>query len=333
MTPPRLVAITGASGFLGRALLERLVPRQRVRALFRRHDDVSAAWARRGCEIVVGNLDDADALAYLVRGADVVQHCAATMGKSNARLSHRVNVVGTERLVRAAVDAGVPRFVYVSSISVFAATRRSDGTITEAVEPERVDRLNPYGRTKYQGEVRTRTLTAGTGTRYTILRPTNIYGPGSGPWFHAFERLLRRVPVAIGDLPIDVVYVEDVVDAMILAAGSPAAADGVFHLSHEMVNMNRFILKVAEVTGQRAWRLPRAVDRVLRGTIDRGYRTVTRTHMSMSLVHPAFYPHGHAHATFDYAPRVRLAEGFARLAAWYRPAAPAPTPRPALRPT
>ncbi len=331
MTSPRLVAITGASGFLGRALLERLVPRQRVRALFRRHDDVSAGWARRGCEIVVGDLDDADALAYLVRGADVVHHCAATMGKSDARISHRVNVAGTEHLVRAAVEAGVPRVIYVSSISVFAATRRPDGTITEAVEPERVDRLNHYGRTKYQGEVATRALTAGTGTRYTILRPTNIYGPGSGPWFHAFERLLRRVPVAIGDLPIDVVYVDDVVDAMILAAGAPAAADGVFHLSHEMVNMNRFIQKVAEVTRQRAWTLPRGADRLLRSAIDRGYRTVTRTHMSMSLVHPACYPHGHAHDTFGYAPRVRLAEGFARLAAWYGATVHGPTLGPALR--
>jgi nucleoside-diphosphate-sugar epimerase len=319
MTMPETTAVTGATGFLGRALLERLLPAGPVRALVRRRDARVEAWERRGCEIVVGDLHDERALAQLTRGAAVVHHCAATMAKGDADLSHRVNIA------RAAREAGVRRFVYVSSISVFAATHARNRFITEGVEPERVDRLNSYGRTKYAGELAVRRLGSEAGLPYTILRPTNIYGPGSGPWFRQFERLLRWLPVALGDLPIDVVYMDDVVEAMLLAAGSPAAADGTFHIGHEMVRLNQFILEVARVTGQRARPLPRPLDALLRRAIDRLYRSITRTHMSMSLVRPVLYPHTLASAAFGYSPRVLLGDGFARVGAWYR-AAPAAVP-------
>jgi 2-alkyl-3-oxoalkanoate reductase len=318
MTKESVAAVTGASGFLGRAVLERLFRGGTVRALVRRRDARVEAWERRGCEIVVGNLHDHEALARLMAGATVVYHCAATMAKNDPDLSRQVNVVGTENLARAAAAAEVSRLLYVSSISVFAATRAPEGRITEGVEPQRVQRLNCYGRTKYQGEVSLRRLARETGLACTIVRPTNIYGPGSGPWFHQFERMLRRFPFALGDLPIDVVYVDDVADAMLLAARSPAAAGATFHIGNEMVRMNRFILEVARVTGRPARPLPRVVDRVIRAMIDRGYRTVTGTHMSMSLVRPVLYPHALASATFGYSPRIGLREGFDRLAAWYR---------------
>ncbi len=314
MSESRTTAITGASGFLGGALLERCLKRGRAKALFRRHDDVSAGWARRGCEVVFGDLDDVDALSYLVRDADVVHHCAALMGKGDADGSHRVNVVGTENLVRASVAARTRRFLYVSSISVFAATRTSSGTITEAVEPSDTDRLNDYGRTKYAGELAVRQLTRGTDTQFTIIRPTNIYGARSGPWFLAFERLLRWLPVAIGDFPIDVVYVDDVVDAMVEAAAAPGAADRVFHVSHQSVPMRQFIRRVGSATGHRAWMLPRSADRALRLAIDRAYRTTTRRHMSLSLVRPVSYPHTLAQGVFGYRPRIDLDEGFDRIA-------------------
>lgn len=326
MTGGATVAVTGASGCLGGALLEGLVPQHGVRALFRRSDDRSAFWTRRGCQVVLGSLDDTAALAELVRGVETVYHCAATMGKSDAHLSRRVNVVGTENLARAALAAGAGRFVYISSISVYAATRRPDDTFTEDTEPECIDDLNSYGRTKYHGEQCVRRLGREDGLRYTIIRPTNVYGPRSRPWFLQFERMLRRLPVALGDVLIDVVYVDDLVEAMIQAGGSSAAENEVFHIGHEMVKMNRFILEVAQVTGQRAWTLPRGVDRLLRAAIDRLYRSATGKHMSMSLVRPAYYPHAKAQQAFGYAPRIRLVDGFARLAEWYQTAGRAPEP-------
>jgi nucleoside-diphosphate-sugar epimerase len=310
-------AVTGASGFIGAEILKRLAPGGGVRALFRTEGDRSAYWRERGCRVVPGDLDDPQALARLVEGAGIVYHCAAAMGKGDPGLSHRVNVAGTENLLRAAIQAGVQRFVYLSSISVYAATRRPDNTITEEIEPEHTDQLNAYGNTKYGGELAVRKLAGASGLPFTIIRPTNVYGPGSGPWFAQFERMLRRLPVAIGAFPIDVVYVDDLVEAIVQAGASPLAANQVFHVGHEMVNMNRFILEVARVTGQRAWPLPGMVDRMLRRGIDRAYRLATGKHMSMCLTRPAFYPHAKAARAFGYAPSIPLAAGFTRLAAWY----------------
>ncbi len=317
MTTTGTAAITGASGFIGRVLVERLRAERPVRVLVRRRDELADRWERGGVEIVVGDLEDDAALARLVRGSDAVFHCAAFMGKSDPRRSHDVNVTGTASVARAALVADVRRFVYVSSISVFGATRAPDGVITERARPRRVHRLNAYARTKFLGERVVRRLGATDGLAYTIVRPTNVYGPGSGPWFRQLAAMLARVPIAFGDLPVDVVYVDDVADAMVLAAGSPGAVGEVFHVGHEMVPMNRFMVEVAAVMGRRARLLPRGVDRVVRTLVDRGYRVATGTCMSLSLRAPVRYPHDRASAVLGYAPGIDLAEGFARLRAWY----------------
>jgi nucleoside-diphosphate-sugar epimerase len=317
MSPPIPAAVTGGSGFIGGELLHQLASHGGVRALFRTESAKSKAWAAQGCQPVFGDLDDTAALTELLRGVRTVYHCAAVMGKSDARLSHRVNVLGTENLIAAALQAGVERFMYISSISVYAATRLPGGTITEATEPECTDQLNAYGRTKYQGERSVHRLAGAARLPFTIIRPTNVYGPGSRPWFAQFEHMLRRLPVAIGDFPIDVVYVDDLVEGLIRAATTPAGANEVFHLGHEVVNMNQFITEVARVTGQRAWRLPPVADRLLRRGVDWTYRTATGTHMSLSLVRPARYPHTKASQAFGYAPGIRIPDGFARLAKWY----------------
>ena len=317
MTTTGTAAVTGASGFIGRVLVERLRAERPVRVLVRQRDAVADHWERQGVGLVIGDLGDHSALARLMQRSDAVFHCAAFMGKDDPGRSHDVNVTGTTRAARAALAADVRRFVYVSSISVFGATAAPDGVITERDRPRRVHRLNAYARTKYLGERIVRRLGATDGLAYTIVRPTNVYGPGSGPWFRQLAAMLARVPIAFGDLPVDVVHVDDVADALVLAAGSRGAVGEAFHVGNEMVSMNRFMVEVARVIGRRARVLPRAVDLVLRTLVDRGYRAATGTCMSMSLRAPVRYPHDRATAVLGYAPRVGLAEGFARLRDWY----------------
>jgi nucleoside-diphosphate-sugar epimerase len=275
---------------------------------------------QRGCEVVIGDLDDERALAALVDGADVVHHCAATLAKTDPSLSHRVNVTGTARVARAALAAGTRRFVYVSSSSVFAASRREDNTFAEDIEPMNVGRLNNYSRTKYEGELVVRRLGDEQGLRFTIIRPTNIYGLRSRPWFRQWERVLRRVPVAFGNIPIDLVYVRDVVEALVMAAAAPAAEHDVFNIGHEMVNMNRLILEIGRVTGRRARLLPPWMDRGVCVAVDRAFRAFTGSTLSPSLVRPMYYPHVKAVRAFGYTPRFALSDGFAELARLYAPA-------------
>jgi dihydroflavonol-4-reductase len=316
----RVAAVTGASGFLGDALVARLITRRRVRALYRGPSERSAELEGLGCEVVLGDLDNDRALAALVDGADEVYHCAATMAKTDPALSHHVNVEGTERIARAALAAGARRFVYVSSTSVYAASHREDNTYPEAFEPENVERLNNYSRTKYEGERVVHRLAEGEGLRFTIIRPTNIYGLRSRPWFRQWESLLRRVPVAFGDVPIDVVYVKDVVLALEWAALSEAAENEVFNIGHEMVKMSQFVGAVGCVIGRPTRTLPPKFDRGVCVAIDRGFSTITRTKMSPSLVRPAVYPHVKARATFGYFPQYRLLDGMAEMKRLYNAA-------------
>jgi len=200
---------------------------------------------------------------------------------------------------------------------VYAASLREDNTYPETFEPEHVESLNNYSRTKYEGEQVVRRLAEREGLRFTIIRPTNIYGLRSRPWFRQWERLLRRLPVAFGEVPIDVVYVKDVVMAMEWAAVSDAAENEAFNIGHEMVKLNRFVGAVGRVIGRSTTTLPPRIDRGVCVAIDRGFTTFTHTRMSPSLVRPAVYPHAKARAAFGYFPQYRLLDGMAEMKRLY----------------
>jgi nucleoside-diphosphate-sugar epimerase len=307
------MAVTGASGFIGRALVDALLPTARVRALVRRHDAQSEALARRGVDLVFGDLAEPGTATQLARGANVVIHCAAQMGLADPARSYAVNVIGTERLARAARAAGVGRFVSVSSISVLGATRRPANVITEDDVPDDTDHLNAYAATKYLGECRLRDA-AGGEVSWTIIRPTNVYGLGSGPWFRNWIRVIRSLPIAVGDVAIDVVHLHDVVQALCLAAAIPPGDNHVLHVGHEMVKLNRYVQAIGGLVGRRVLTLPSRVDAVVRWMIERGYRLMSGRHMSLALTRSVRYPHERARAVLGYQPRIRLVDGLRMMA-------------------
>lgn len=336
-----LVAVTGAGGFFGRALAERLAGRARLRGLFRREDERSRAWRQRGGEVLVGDLGDPEALAALVEGAEVVHHLAARKEKSDLEASRRVNVEGTARLARVAREAGVGRLVYTSSISVYAATEgrppsgagagtgargpeegadRGLPVLVEEDEPRSLDRLNPYSRTKYEGELALRELAArGEAPELAIARPTNVYGPGGRAWFDDWAERLERVPLAIGrGLPLDLVHVDDVARGLDLAGRAPAAAGETLHLGGESVELAEYLVLIGEAVGIRVRRLPRALDRLARAAIDALHRGRKGNVMSTPLTRRVVYPHDKARRLLGWEPEVALEEALAELGRAYR---------------
>lgn len=331
-------ALTGASGFLGRAVAARLTELGPVRGLFRSRTEQTRAWRSRGDEVVLGDLADAEALASLVDGVDVVYHLAARKSKDDPEASRRVNVEGTRRLARASGAAGVERFVYVSTISVFAATEPSDPdateierrgpagvqTITEEVEPRNLELLNAYSATKHGGEVAARELAArGDGPPCTVARPTNVYGPGGEAWVRDWIGRLERLPVAIGrDLPLDLVHVDDVARGLVRAGEADEAAGEVLHLGHHSVPMARYLVRLGAAVGRRVRRLPRALDRLVREAITRGHRMLEHDRMSTPLTRNVRYPHDRARRLAGYEPAVSLEDGLRQVGRWYREATP-----------
>ncbi|MDT8436652.1 MAG: NAD-dependent epimerase/dehydratase family protein [Gemmatimonadota bacterium] len=316
----RLVAITGGGGFIGRAVEARLRGRVRLRGLFRGPSSLADAWRERGHEVVMGDLADEAALARLVEGAGAVIHLAARMRKDDPAASRAVNVEGTGRLARAAAAAGVARLVYVSSISVFAATRAPGRTVTEDLEPERIDRLNPYSATKYEGERVVRELAArGEGPPFVIVRPTNVFGPGGRSWFVDWASRLRRLPVVPGgDVDVDLVHVDDVAEALARAAEVPAAAGEVLHVGGGPVRLADYLVALGAEIGLRVRRLPAPLDLLARHAIERGHRVLKGEQMSTPLTRSLRVPSDKARRVLGYEPRVALAEGLRETARWYR---------------
>lgn len=224
--------VTGASGFLGRALVSALRARgQRVRVLVRR--PLHAHAQEPGMQVVVGDLGDPRIVAHAVAGVDTVYHVGAAM-RGGPREFEAGTVWGTRNVVAACREHGCRRLVYVSSLSVLDhAGRTPDATLTEASAYEPHPQLRgAYTRTKLTAEHLVREAIRNHALPAVIIRPGQIFGPGAervtpngvislaGCWFAVGE----------GTRTIPVVYLDDVVDALLLAAQAPDAPGRIFNV-------------------------------------------------------------------------------------------------------
>jgi len=205
------IAVTGASGFVGRHVTTLLAGRgHQVRALVRR-DDPGRAAAALPAERTPGDLADPAALAALTRGADVIVHLVGIIVEAGAATFEAVHVEGTRRLLTAAREAGVRRFVHMSAVGA-----RDEPGATR------------YHRTKWRAEE----LVRSSGLSHAIFRPSIISGPENRP-IRTLARLHRWSPLVPvfgdGGFAMQPVWIGDVALAFALAAERPALS-GVFEL-------------------------------------------------------------------------------------------------------
>ncbi len=188
------IAMTGATGYVGRHVASRLLRREHgVRALVR-SPGRAGPLADRGVELVAGDLADAGALGSLVEGADAVVHLVGIIAESGRQTYDAVHLRGTEALLGAAREARTPLFVLMSALGARGS-------------PE----ATRYHRTKWQAEEAVRA----SGLAHAILRPSVIAGPGNAAIRMMVDmiRLLPVVPV-IGDgrYAMQPIWVEDVAE-------------------------------------------------------------------------------------------------------------------------
>ena len=218
----RKVLVTGAGGFIGGRLVERLVVQcgAQVQALVRRYAG-AVRLARFPLTILSGDVTDRQALAVAVAGCDVVFHCAyGTRGSQRHRAW--VNRAGTRRVLDAAAAAGVGRVVHLSTLLVYGRT--ADGDLSEEAPRRRFG--NAYAASKLDAERTVLSFARRGRVPTVVLQPTAVYGPYGGVWT---ERVLAamqvgRVILVDGGLGLaNHVYVDDLVSAMLLAAVESAA--------------------------------------------------------------------------------------------------------------
>ncbi len=225
------VLVTGASGFVGHILCEQLIKSgSAVRAALRRAVSLDIA----GCEVIgVGDIDSKTDWTHALAGRQVVMHLAARVHVMQDDASdplaefRRVNVAGTENLARQAAANGVKRLVYVSSIKV-------NGEQTVAAPFSEADIASPqdaYGISKWEAEQALHRVAAETGLEVVIVRPPLVYGNGvKGNFAQMLKVLAKGMPLPLASVKNlrSLVYVENLVDALILCATHPAAAGNTY---------------------------------------------------------------------------------------------------------
>lgn len=329
------VAVTGAGGGLGRAVLTELGRRGIATAGLVRNDEDEATLTDLGVRAVRGDLRDPASLEELCRGATTLLHLAAWMGgRGGARAADEVNVGGSENALRAAAAQGLRRVVLVSSIAVHGPLR--EGVVDEDT-PVRLTG-DPYGDSKAGAEERARASAAELGLELVVIRPTMIYGPRSGSWTLApFAAIERGLPAVIGsgeDL-LDAVYVDDVARAVVLAAEVPGAAGGTFLIGGAPETWRDFFGAYAAMAGRPLRRLPAGPVRALARAAERASRLVMERPPVLAesidvMTSRARYSHERARRVLGYEPRVDLSEGMRRTAVWLRASGRLRTPAVAL---
>ncbi len=224
------VVVTGATGFLGGSVSRRLradSPGMEIVALGR-DPRCGAGLQQAGIEFEQVELTDYPAVQHALKGADVVIHCAALSSPWGPLSAfHAANVTASEHIARACVEAGTTRLVHISTPSIYHDGQPHLCVQEDAPLPARA--VNHYAATKAEGERRLLAIAAAGGVSAVALRPRAIFGPGDTSLLPRLAHALRsgRLPrIGDGSCTVDMSYVDNVVDAVLLAMKAPADLSG-----------------------------------------------------------------------------------------------------------
>jgi nucleoside-diphosphate-sugar epimerase len=324
--------VTGATGFIGGHLARRLVREgYRVRCLVRDSSDTSVL-AAHGVELARGDLTDARSLVGAAEGCRFVLHCGALVSDwATINEIKRINVDGTRNALKASAVASAERFVHVSTTDVYGYPGRRG--IDEQHVPAGFS--NWYAETKRAAEAEVRRVEQAQGLNVVILRPATVYGPGSEDIVGAMARAIRRRQMLLvdgGRAVAGLLYVENLVDAAVLALRNDAGLGEAFNLTDGLdTTWKRFLGDVAEGLGypEPRWSLPYGVASGIGFALEHGYRFLrrmarvnTRPLLSRQAVHvlgcDQDFSNRKARETLGWAPRVSYQDGLAATIKWLR---------------
>lgn len=272
--------VTGASGFIGGRLAERLVSEgHQVRCLVRTGSD-TAALEQLGVELAVGDLTSARSLARAVGGCNYVFHCGALVSDwATTQEITQTNVHGTRSLLEACANASVQRFIHFSTTDVYG---HPDGAAIEETHTAS-GFSNWYAQTKLRAEGEVRRVEAERSLDAVILRPATVYGPGSRDVVGEIARAIRArnmLLVGGGRAIAGLCYVENLIDAAVLALRHEAAVGEAFNVSDGLdVTWRRFTDDLAAGLGcaKVRWSMPYPLAGGVGFSLEQGYRLLRRT--------------------------------------------------------
>jgi nucleoside-diphosphate-sugar epimerase len=312
------VLVTGAAGFIGQALAARL-----------RDDGIETVGvdltADPAAGIVAGNVSEPGPWQAAAAGCNAMIHTAALVGMpTDTSAFWAVNVRGTRLALEAARDHGVARFVHLSSVVTYGLDFPDGVDESVPVRPTGV----PYTDTKIASEQVVLMAHARGEQEVTVVRPGDVYGPGSRPWtLMPIEHIrARRVVLPARGRGIhSPIYVDDLVEGIVRAASAPAAAGRVVNLSGGVgVQTRDYFGRLARMIGTSVPAAPTAVALAGATVLDRLARLRgVQNELTPDAVRYLAQRHGtYAIATarelLDWAPAIDLDAGMARTEDWLR---------------
>jgi dihydroflavonol-4-reductase len=317
------VLVTGATGFAGAHLVRALAAAgHAVRALVRPRKRVGRL-AEPGIEIVPGQLTNEADVRNAAAGCERIYHLAAAFRNVKHSDQHYwdVNVGGTLNVLAAARAHGCERVVHCSTGGVHGHIEDPPAAETYRFQPGDV-----YQRTKLEAELAV-AAAAKSGLSITIVRPGAIYGEGDMRFLRLFRAIQRHrfAMIGSGETRLHVVHVDDLVRGILLAGSRPEACGEIFLLAGpEVPTLNEIVASVADAVGA-----PRPKLHIPVWPVYAAAWLCEKACMRLCLEPPlhrrrvGFFTHHRefditkARHLIDYEPRVTLAEGVRRTAAWY----------------
>ena len=303
--------VTGGAGFIGHHLVHHLLERGDEVSVI---DDLSTGSLDRldpyrdRATVVTASVLDAAALDRAMEGSEVVFHQAALPSVARSvrapRATNAANTDGTIEVMLAAARAGVRRVVYAGSSSVYGQSPELPRRETQVPDPR-----SPYATSKLAGEGYVHSLGDLHGIETVVLRYFNVFGPGQDP-ASEYSAVIPRFVMALlrgerpqvfgdGSVSRDFTYIDNVVDANLLAADAPGASQLTCNIGcgerHTLLDLLRVIGEIIGVQADPAFSEVRAGD-------------VPHSQADISV----------AHARLAYQPRVDLRKGLQQTVAWYR---------------
>lgn len=312
------VLVTGANGFVGRQLCVELAKRNYpVRAVLRN----SGTLGITGCEeIRIANIDSVTDWTKALHGISTVIHLAARVHVMRDDASdplaefRRVNVIGTEHLARSAAASGVKRLIYVSSIKVNGEATHAAESFNETSMPLPQD---PYGVSKWEAEQAVYRVAKETGLEIVIVRPPLIYGAEvKGNFVQMLGVLSKGVPLPLASVRNlrSIVYVGNLVDALIVCATHPDAAGQTYLVSDgEDISTPDLLRRLGSAMGCPARLLP--CPSIL---LKQAGRLVGKTDQVERLIGSLKLDSGKIRRDLNWTPPFTLQQGLQATAEWYR---------------
>ena len=318
------VLVTGATGFIGGRLAERLATEAGATVTGTGRDLEKASYLEEvGVRLQRADLLNFRRMAELVQGQEVVFHVAAWLSQrhGNDELAWPLNVFATLELVKAAAAAGVSRFVHVSSMAAYGPPDRPVMDETHPVDPAQTA---AYGASKAEGERRALALAKELGLELSVVRPGIVYGPGSYGWSVRMLRLVKMgFPVILGegDGHAHPVYIDNLVDGMLLAAARPEASGEAFNFMDEPVTWQQWFGAYGEMIGREPVALPLWFAKLAFAVVAHlplGLSIRASDRLLTFYTSKTVYPTTKAEELLGYEARVGFEQGMHRTEAWLR---------------